>query len=167
MPAPYSQFFLNSAGSVVQLETIEISHPNFTKTYRIVRNAIAGLQATLEDTTVVNFDYYPLRLTPTKSDDDLDQVIKVDLGDVGQVIPLELDAVNAAGGMLTKPTFKYRTFRSDDLSAPLFGPLVQVITNLGFNAEGATFDAEAPKLNINSTGEIYTIDRFPMLKGFL
>lgn len=163
----YSQFFLNSASSVVQLETIEISHPSFTQIYRIVRNAIQGLTATLEDTTSATFKYYPLRLTPTKSSDDLDQAIKVELGDLGDVIPRELDQVSLAGTFQTKPSFKYRTYRSDDLSAPLFGPLALSITNLAFTKQGSSFDAEAPKVNLNSTGEIYTINRFPMLKGFL
>lgn len=166
MPS-YSEFFLNSAGSVIQFETVEITHPSFSKTYSIVRNAINGLSATLEDTTVRQFEYYPLRITPSKSSDDLDQALKIELGDLGQVIPQELDNVNAAGTFLTKPVFKYRTFRSDDLSSPLFGPLVLTINGLAFNKQGVSFNAEAPKVNINSTGEIYTINRFPMLKGFL
>jgi hypothetical protein len=29
------------------------------------------------------------------------------------------------------------------------------------------FEAKAPSLNVNKTGELYTFDRFPMLKGFL
>lgn len=163
----YSQFFLNSSSSVVQLETVEVSHPNFSKTYRIVRNAIRGVTATIEDASNKTFDYYPLRLTPTKSSDDLDQAIRVELGDLGDVIPKELDLVNAAGAFGIKPSFKYRTYRSDDLSAPLFGPLAFVINNLAFTKEGCSFDAEAPKVNLSSTGEIYTVNRFPMLKGFL
>lgn len=163
----YSQFFLNSPSSVVQLETVEISHPSFSKIYRIVRNAIQGIVAQLEDNSVVPFDYYPLRLTPTKSSDDLDQVIKTELGDLGQVIPLELDAVNAAGTFLIKPVFKYRTYRSDDLTGPLFGPLTLQVSNLAFTKQGCSFDAEAPKVNLSSTGEQYTINRFPMMKGFL
>ena len=163
----YSQFFLNSPSSIVQLETIEISHPSFSKIYRVVRNAIQGIVATLEDTTNATFDYYPLRLTPTKSSDDLDQAIKVELGDLGEIIPQEIDLVAIASTYGTKPVFKYRTYRSDDLSSPLFGPLNLVINNLSFAKEGASFNAEAPKININSTGELYTINRFPMLKGFL
>lgn len=163
----YSQFFLNSQGNIVQLETVEISHPSFSQTYRIVRNAIQGMSATLEDATLGVFQYYPLRLTPTKASDDLDQVIKTELGDLGQVIPQELDNVNAAGTFLTKPVFKYRTFRSDDLSAPLFGPLTLQVSNLSFTKQGCSFDAAAPTINVNSTGEVYTINRFPMLKGFL
>lgn len=166
--AAYAGFFLNSSPNVVQLETLEISHPNFSKVYRVVRNAINGLVATLEDgVTIVNFDYQPMKIVPTKSNDDLDQSFNIQLGDLGQILPQELDNVNNAGGFLIKPKIIYRTYRSDDLAHVLNGPLNFELANLAFKKEGCTFDAQAPRLNVSSTGEIYTIDRFPMLKGFL
>lgn len=163
----YSEFFLNSTGDIVQLELIEVSHPNFTQTYRIVRNAVAGVTVTLEDSSVQTFDYYPLQIKQSPVTDDLDQKVSITLGDLGQVLPQELDAVNSAGGFTIKPTLKYRTYRSDDLSVPLYGPLVFELENLSFNDEGVSFDAVAPRLNQLSTGEIYTFERFPMLKGFI
>jgi|ERR1051326_639376 hypothetical protein len=164
----YTQFFLNSPSNIVQLETIEVSHPSFSKIYRYVRNAINGIaNVTLEDASVVSFDYGAMKLRPAKASDDLDYALKVDFADLGQIVPQELDNVNAAGTFMTKPVFKYRTFRSDDFSAPLFGPLVLAVNNLAFTKEGVGFDAQAPKINISSTGELYTTNRFPMLKGFL
>lgn len=163
----YSEFFLNSKSSVVQLELLEISHPNFTKTYRIVRNAVNGVTVTLEDTSIETFDYYPLRISGTETRENLDFSLKIDLGDLGEVLPPELDSVSSAGGYATKPIVKYRTYRSDDLTAPLFGPLVLEVKSFSFNREGSTFEAKAPSLNVNKTGELYKIDRFPMLRGFL
>lgn len=163
----YSAFFLNTPSSVVQLELLEISHPSFTKVYRIVRNAINGVTVTLEDSSVHTFDYYPLQITPTTASDDLDQALKIDLGDLGQVLPTELDAVAAAANFKVKPTCKYRAYRSDDLTAPLLGPLSFVISEISFTKQGASFNAGAPKLNISSTGEIYSMDRFPGLRGFI
>ena len=163
----YSEFFLNSKSSIVQLELLEISHPNFTKTYRVVRNAVDGVTVTLEDSSTETFDYYPLSITSASSVEDLDYSIKIALGDLGEVLPLELDAISTAGGYDVKPTVKYRTYSSDDLSKPLFGPILLEVKNFTFNREGSVFEAEAPLLNINRTGEIYTINRFPMLKGLL
>lgn len=163
----YSEFFLNSKSSVVQLELLEISHPNFTKTYRIVRNAVEGVTVTLEDASIQTFDYYPLRITGTETRENLDFSLQIDLGDLGEVLPPELDAVSSASGFETKPIVKYRTYRSDDLTAPLFGPLVLEVKSFSFNREGSTFEAKAPSLNVNKTGELYKIDRFPMLRGFL
>lgn len=163
----YTEFFLNSKASIVQFETLEISHPDFTNTYFIVRNNTDGLTVTLEDDTEQTFDYYPLRVTPAGSREDLDFAIQVDLGDLGEVLPNEFDAVASANSYDIKPTVKYRLYSSDDLTAPMLGPHLLEVTSFSFTKEGASFEAKAPSLNVNRTGELYRIDRFPMLAGFL
>ena len=163
----FSEFFLKSKSSVVQLETLEISHPNFTKVYRIVRNAVEGVTVTLETLQSASFDYYPLQIENAGIRDDLDQAIKINLGDLGEVLPKELDEVSSNSGFGIKPIVIYRTYRSDDLSRPLFGPVTLEVSSFAFNREGSTFEAKAPSLNINKTGEAYKLDRFKMLRGFL
>lgn len=163
----YAEFFLNSKSSVVQLETLEISHPNFTKIYRIVRNAVEGVGVYLENGQFTTFDYYPLQIENAGVRDDLDQAIKINLGDLGEVLPKELDEVSSNDGFSTKPIVVYRTYRSDDLTRPLFGPVTLEVSSFAFNREGSTFEAKAPSLNVNKTGELYKFDRFPMLRGFL
>lgn len=163
----YADFFLNSRSSVVQLELLELSHPAFSKTYRIVRNAVNGITVTLEDSSVETFDYYPLRIDAASTRENLDQAFTITLGDLGEILPTELDAVASSDDFATKPVVKYRTYRSDDLSEPLFGPLLLEVDNFAFDREGVTFTAKAPSLNINRTGERYLLERFPMLRGFL
>ena len=162
----YSEFYLNSRKSTVKLDLLTISHPNFTQVFNIVRNAINGITVTLETGVQQFFEYYPLQVTPTGSDNDLDQILKVNLGDLGELLPQQLDAVSAAGGFLIKPTLIYREYRSDVLTAPINGPTTFTIDNIAFNSSGATFQASAPRLNLTGTGERYTYDRFPMLRGF-
>lgn len=170
MPSPYSEFFLNSDSNIVQLELIEISHPLFSQVYYIVRNAVAGVTVTLETAVAQAFDYYPVKVTPSGSYNDLDQTLQVSFGDLGQVLPKELDRLNLAvstiPGYFTKPTLTYRTYRSDDLSGPLSGPIKFLIDNIAFNKEGATLTCSASRLNLTATGEPYSMDRFPMLRGF-
>lgn len=163
----YAEFFLGSASNIVQFELLEISHPNFTKTYRIVRNAVDGLTVTLEDSSVETFDYYPLQISGVGTRENLDYGLQISLGDLGEVLPTELDEISAANGFETKPVVKYRVYRSDDLTFPLFGPIVLEIETFSFKREGSSFEAKAPSLNISQTGEVYKIDRFPMLRGFL
>jgi hypothetical protein len=165
--ANYTEFFLKSKSSVVQLETLEISHPDFTKVYRIVRNAVEGVTVTLETLQSASFDYYPLQIENAGIRDDLDQAIKINLGDLGEVLPKELDEVSSNNGFGIKPIIVYRTYRSDDLSRPLFGPVTLEVSSFAFNRQGSTFEAKAPSLNINKTGETYKLDRFKMLRGFL
>ena len=163
----YSEFFLNSKSSVVQLELVEISHPNFTKVYRVVRNAVQGVTVKLETGANATFEYYPLRIENNGDRDDLDQSFTFTLGDLGDVLPKELDAVALGNGFGEKPKVVYRTYRSDDLTKPLFGPVNLEVESFAFNREGSTFTAKAPSLNLNKTGETYTLERFPMLRGFL
>jgi len=163
----YATFFLNSLSSVAQLELLEITHPDFTQDYFIVRNATNGVTVTLEDLSSQDFKYYPLKITSVGTRENLDFGVRVDLGDLGEVLPVELDAVAAAAGYGVKPVVKYRTYRSDDLTAPLYGPVTLEAGDFSFTRDGCSFEAKAPSLNISETGEIYSLDRFPMLRGFL
>lgn len=167
MEDEYVEFFLNAKAELIQFECIEISHPDFSQVFRFVRNNTSGLTTNLEDTSEVTWDYCPVKISQNELTDDLDYGITLEFGDLGEILPDEIDLVTAADGFLTKPKLKYRTYRSDDLTTVMFGPLELEITEFAFNRTGATFEAKAPSLNIHRTGEIYTIDRFPMLRGFL
>lgn len=162
-----AEFFLGSKSSVVQLDTIEITHPSFSKTYRLVRNAVNGLTATLETDATVSFDYYPMKFTKASLADDLDFAIQIDFGDLGEIIPDELDRVSVADSYGVYPSVIYRTYRSDDLTEPLVGPLRLRVESFSTNGSGCSFNAKAPSLNVIKTGESYDIDRFSGLRGFL
>jgi Domain of unknown function (DUF1833) len=164
----YSEFFLKSKASIVQLELVEVSHPFFTEVYRKVRNSLQPVTVIFEDgVTKATFDYYPLKITSMGARTDLESGFRIDLGDLGEILPKELDAVAANDAFEVKPTLIYRTYRSDDLSVPLFGPVNLECSNFSFNREGSSFEAKAPALNNNRTGETYLFERFPMLRGFL
>lgn len=163
----YTEFFLNSSRAVVQLQLLEISHPSFSTTYRKVRNARLGVTVTHEDDDDYDYDYLPMKITPLAVRDDLDTGISVQFGDLGETLPKELDLIHSDDTYDTPPTVKYRTYRSDDLSAPLYGPLTLQIRSVTAGKEGASFEAKAPRLNYGKTGEIYSMRRFPMLRGFV
>lgn len=167
MPSAALSYFLNSYRDVVNLDLFEISHPAFTQVYRRVRNHRDGVTVTLETGEVAVFDWYPLQIVEMSDQADLDNGLQIAFGDLGEVLPRELDAVTAADAMDVKPLVIYRTYRSDDLSAPLIGPIRLEATNFSFSKEGATFEATAPYVNRNRTGETYNLAKYPMLRGFL
>jgi hypothetical protein len=168
MPSTALQYFLNSNNDVVKIETLEISHPAFTQVYRRARNSDQdGIAVTLEDGTPAQFDFYPMEITELSDQADLDTGVRIDFGDLGEVLPRELDAAYAADNMVTKPVVKYRAYRSDDLTAPLIGPLKLQATTFSFQREGASFEASAPYVNNNKTGITYNLTMFPMQRGFL
>lgn len=162
----YSEFFLKSKSSIVGLETIEISHASFSKVYYIVRNNSKGMTAKLETGESVNFVYYPISISIDGMRDDLDSGLTVTLGDLSEILPIEMDRLN--GDFSIKPTLKYRIYRSDDLTKPMYGPLVYKMPNVSFDGENSTITAKAPSLNNNRTGLIYDLSGvFRTLKGFL
>jgi hypothetical protein len=163
----YADFFLGSHSSVAQLDLIEVTHRDFSKVYRIVRNHTSGVTVTLETGAQATFDYYPLRIRQLGTRETLDYGVSVDLGDLGEIIPAEVDRVRLAGGMLIKPKLIYRTYRSDDLTRPMFGPVTLEMREINTERTGATFEASAPLLNVNRTGEVYSLERFPMLRGLV
>ncbi len=159
----YVKFFLNTKSNVILLETFEIFHPNFTVSpYRVVRNAVNGIDIA----GIGHFDYYPLKITSLGARDNLDSGFKIQMGDLGEILPKEMDALATSGGFARKPKMVYRAYRNDTM-ALIYGPLTLEISHFTFNKDGATFEAKAPSVNVTKTGRAYTIGRFPMLRGFL
>jgi hypothetical protein len=165
-PDAYVQFFLNCRASVVRLECLEISHPSFSRVYRIVRNATQGVSVRYEDGVVYRHEYYPLKITPLDMSSDLDTGYRVDLGDLSEVLPRESAAV-LGGNMRIKPAVTYRSFRSDRTDRLLEGPYRLEVKTISYNREGCSFEAKAPLLNMHTTGERYKLDRFYPLRGFI
>lgn len=163
----YSEFFLNSSRAIIRLETLEISHPNFSRVYRLVRNHRQGIYAKIENGKLKNFYYAPLKITKGKSSSDLDSSLNISFGDLGQIIPKELDLIENNDNYGVAPTVIYRTYRSDDLNNILEGPYYYEISATSQDQQGVTFEAKAPGLNNIKTGELYRLDRFPMLRGFI
>jgi len=167
VPSSALSYFLGGARTDVRLELVEFSHPSFSQVYRKVRNAAEGVLVTLEDGSAAPFDYYPMSIEAMGNAGNLDTGVRISFGDLGEVLPRELDRVYADDAMATKPVVLYRVYRSNDLTRPMIGPLRLQATAFSFTSEGATFDAAAPYVNNNKTGETYNLTRFPALRGFL
>lgn len=127
----------------------------------------SSFDPTIVEEFAFDYEYYPARVMPVAATDDMVQALSVSLGDVGDVIAAEIERVWEANGMGTRPTLTYRGFRSDDLSAPIKGPITLELVNVTTTKYGAEFEARAPELNATRTGELYTLERFPMLRGFM
>lgn len=163
----YIDFYLNSPQYLVALECLEISHPGFTKTYYIVKNATNGLTVQHEDGAIIDYEYWPCSINKTTVTNDLSSGIDVDLGDLGEILPTELKAALAYGDGTVKPSLVYRIYRSDNLKKPMDGPFRLQIKQISYNRQGTSFTASAPAINNNITGELYDLQRFESLRYFL
>lgn len=127
----------------------------------------SNFEPTIIDVQEFDYEYAPARVMPIASTDDLVQALAVTLGDVGSIVAKETEAVWAANGMNTRPRLIYRAFRSDNLATPIVGSERTLeIVSITTTREGATFEARAPEFNATRTGELYTLERFPTLRGF-
>lgn len=165
-----AEFFLTAPRSVRRLELIELTHPNFTRDYRLVRNARRGVTATINvggTPTATAFQFYPLRIRRDSASDDLSEGLTLDVGDLGELIPQEIDAIENAAGMSVRPRLRYWAFRSDDLVSPILGPYEYEVKTISRSPLGASIKAGAPELAMSATGESYTPERFPMLRGMI
>lgn len=156
-------FFLNAKSDVVQLELFEISHPNFSKVYRFVRNAVDGV--TLPNGDV--YDYYPAQVTKLTSESGLDYGFNITLGDISDTIQTELANLVGTNALDTEPTLTFRSYRDDNLNLEL--ELVEglVISQFNFTADASSLEATAPNANGNRTGVTYNFEDFPSLEGFV
>jgi hypothetical protein len=164
-----ASFYLDSSPAVYRIEGLEISHSDFSQTFYVQgdvnddltlgRNVGGGDDAT--------FIFVPLELKPLRSSNDLDAGFQVNLGDVGEFLAQEIDNVISGDGFSEKPQVIYRVWTSEDLTEPAISPQTFEIVDLNFSRQGASFTAKARQLNLNRTGERYTLERFPMLAGFL
>jgi len=176
-----ASFVLGAPSNLVQFSCLEITHSDFSTSsgaeddprpsgqsaYRLVRNAHEGISVTHEGPAgPFEYRYVPFSFKPLSAQDDLVQALQVTLGDVGDVIAKEIGVIAEANGLDERPQLIFRTYREDDLTEPMQGPVTLEIRNVTTEKDGATFEAHAPELNASRTGQLYTLTRFPMLRGF-
>lgn len=162
-----TEFFLGAPSADVYLQTVEISHPNFTQTYWLVQNSKKPIVLRLESGADQEFVYCPMMIRRLDIAGHLDTGLQITLGDVGVVIAKVLQSVRASDDLKTKPILRYRCWRSSATDQILTGPWELQIDKISRSHKSCTFDAIAPKLNVVATGEIYNIERFPALRGML
>lgn len=166
-------FFFAASASVIEYETIEITHPELSKSYRAVNNKAGGLVAQIEGGATVSFDHGGFSVDRDGARTDLDQDYRLTVGkfsdsDGDDALAAEIDRIAAADGFSTMPSAIYRTFRSDDLSAPMFGPVALQITQIDRDSKGAArLTLRAPWSDIGECGEFATAERFPQLRALL
>jgi hypothetical protein len=163
-----SDLLLGTPPYIVQLQLAEFDHPAFGGSpYRVIRNSGRnGLEVTHEGPAgPFIYTYFPMDIKMAGSGNDLDQTIEVTVGDLGEILPFTLELISAANSWSQKPTLKYREYRSDDLSAPVYGPLEFRIDVIAFNHTGCVMKGKATSFNQGRVGVYYTDELFPMLKN--
>lgn len=164
-----SDLLLNTAPYVAQLQLFELTHSAFSQTFRVVRN-LGRNGATLSVTHEggagpFTYEYYPAKIRMVGSGNDLDQSMEVTFGDLGSILPTQLNFVAAQNKFSEKPILKYREYSEADLTAPVYGPFEFRVEAIAFNSTGSVLRAKAAAFNQGRVGVYYTNELFPMLKN--
>lgn len=151
----------------VEVETIEISHPDFTKTYYLVRNLTSGCVIPINGVDTV-FQYCPMRWERSSAENNLDYELKITLQDLNEIVAPEINLISIDSEIM--PSVVVRTYVMDsngNIGNVADGPFVLGVRNITFDSQGCAFAASAKPLNGNGTGELYTFSRFETLRGFV
>lgn len=155
-------FFLNVEGGFVFLDLIEISHPDLTEPLRFVRNDLFGVKVKHEDGLEYQYEYQGFNIKRNNTNRTLDQEISITFADFDDTLTKALKKTNRK----ISPTFRYRRYLDNDLDHPKLVVQTLEITDMSKDATGfVTFDAKAEQLNNVKTGEVYTIENCPLLRG--
>lgn len=179
----YSEYYLNSGPDVAELDMLEIQHFRFDpNVFRLTRNGdiqdLTGTDAfgnprrgcivTHEGGAgPFEYEYVPMKIEKLGSGTDMDQSLRVTIGDVGMILAQQLERIDFFNANTVKPIVRYRAYRSDNLTLPLTQtPAVLEMKRVMFNRSGASFEAISPYLNVGKTGIVYTTKDFPTMKAF-
>ncbi len=161
-------YYLKGNPDDVRLQLIEVTHPSFINDYRYVQNCVNGVTVSHEDGTQADYQYSPITIKKSKTDDDLDQSITIGVADLGELLPFDIDRLrNDSDNANVKPMLNYREYLISDLSTAIVSVLGLEISDWQPSKEGSVFVCKAKEMNLTKTGLAYTLDQFPSLRGFL
>lgn len=159
----YEEYLLNNKSGERIIEVVTLSHSSFDDSFNLVKEP-SGVTVTFEDGSVVECEGVNMDIKRSSSGDDLDEKFGFSFSDEnGRIqeqankIPLDSDEVIVV---------EYRLYIASDLTAPAIGPNRLEGVTVSYELGRATIHAEQPSLTSSRTGDIYTYERFPMLKAF-
>lgn len=167
--AAYDRFLASTPAGKREYRTIEIYHPDFSNLLRFVKDfedqtLILEATAPRNPSSAVLFTAIAMEVGEPSENRDGDPILTINLGAVANEVNDELDLMTDTG-RLTPISVIYRKFYEGDLTGPV---LVLNLTASNIKFDGFTavaFVAEDTDFINKRSGELYTIERFPMLSG--
>lgn len=164
----YKKFVNSMPEAEREYRTIEVYHPDFASVLRFVRDFV-DISLTLESTaprnpsTSVLFTAIAMEINEPGENGQIEQVLGVNLGAVGNEVNDQLDQITESGA-LTPVELIYRKYYSGDLTEPVL-VLTLSVADISFKGySDVSFTGEDVDFAIKRAGEIYTVERFPGLK---
>jgi len=152
-------------GAIGLIECLEISHSKWGKVYRFVINSNWDMDLKHEDGTTHTYTYAPISVTRSIDSETLEQTITFAFSELGSVMPTLIDTF-IEDEEFELPKVSYRAYVTENYDAPIFVTRDLEVVSLTRDWQGARVDCEAPSLNENGNGEVYSASTDPSLIGF-
>lgn len=150
-------------------EVLALKADWFTQDYYIQHTFTEGVEVPLEDgVTYVIADYAPADIGQASSNADLTYERTIVIQQINDLISSEAVRFNPdTDGLPVLESRGYVMYRDGTVSQ-LKTPVIKLdITKLTRNEMGASIAASSKPVNVQATGELATIERVPMYRGFL
>lgn len=148
------------------IQQVSLSHSAMPAALHLWTQPFTGSVVTEDDETLAVTGADNLSIRPPGSPVHLDQALDITLStvDAGDTFRRALDAIPL--DTTERIAVVYREYLSNDLTAPMAHVRMQVEA-IVYNRGAASISAVAPRLNVNRTGELYTLKRFGTLRAFV
>ena len=168
LTAAEQQFWLSGNPTDVRLECVEVTHPAWSRAYRFVSNYDLGdLVVTHEDGLQYTYQYEPVIVQRSGSDNTITQSVELSIAELGALIPAEIERAEQSEFRNEKPTLSFREYVLSDLTQPIRSILGLKIQGYKQTYQGVGISATAQILAETKTGSTYNLREFPTLRGFL
>lgn len=163
----WAQYLVQAPTDKREFRTIEIYHPDFSSVLRFVQDfedqtLLLEADAPRNPSTNVLFTAINLDIQEPGEKSNTGPVLVVNLGAVGNEVQDQLDNITD-NGLLTPVEVIYRRYYEGDITGPVLVFKLSA-ANLKFQSyEGVAFTASDIDFANRKAGELYTLERFPML----
>ncbi|MCP4984691.1 MAG: hypothetical protein GY928_01120 [Colwellia sp.] len=152
------------------LEVVSFSASWFSETYYLQRQFTEDIQVVLEDDSVVDVLYAPMSIEQASSNADLNYERNIVIQMVNDIIASENDNYDPDIYGSEMPLFRsrgYIAYRDGTISSIQFGPITLPVRNMKTNNQGSIINVSTKPGNDSATGELATVTRVPMLRGYI
>jgi hypothetical protein len=169
-PDDIKKIYANAPVAEETLEVISFNASWFSQKYYLQHQLGEDIDVTLETAAVVSASYVPMNISQASDNADLSHERNVTIEMVNDIIASENDNYDPEVHGDEMPEFQsrgYIIYRDGTVSGIKYGPVTLPIRSMVSTNQGSAFTVTAKPTNEYPTGEIATISRVPMLRGFI
>lgn len=149
-------------------EVITLKAPWFSQDYHIQHQFTYDVEVPLETGETVVAQFAPARFNQSSSNADLQYTRSIVIEQINDIIATEItNRTDRNSGKITVESRGYVMYRDGTISGLKTAVISTEVQSVTRNETGAVINTSTKPINNVATGEVATVARVPMLKGFL